>query len=146
MFRNGDSKSVGRLRSFGFLGKTYYPQKTGTPPWKSWNFHPECIQKETCGSAAGLLLRQSSALIERIPFEVMVQHALGRHFPELTDLYRKYEWLHAQIYSHFVNRRKNAKYLVQVKKVCSPHPIPHDRTLTRRRHWKKVVLILSSAP
>ena len=112
-----DGSIVGRLRSFGFLGKSYFSENAGTP---LWNFHPESMRKETCGQASGVLYCQSSALIERIPFEVMIQHALGRHLPELIDLHRKYEWLNAHIYSHFMNRRKCAKYLVQVKKVCSP--------------------------
>ncbi|KAJ6092780.1 hypothetical protein N7486_008069 [Penicillium sp. IBT 16267x] len=116
MVRNGDSKSVGRLRTFGFLGKTYYPEQAETPLGESWNFHPEDIRKETCGLVAGHLLRQSSALIERIPFEAMVQQALGRYFPELKALFWEYEWLNVRLYSYYLRWYKSRENLVRIKR------------------------------
>ncbi|KAJ5640313.1 uncharacterized protein N7484_008175 [Penicillium longicatenatum] len=107
---------VGGLRSFGFFGKTSLPKDTSTPLWEGWNFNPELLDEMTCGSAAGSLLCQSSTLLEHIPFEVIVQDALGCRSPELRELYVKYEQLNVQFYDYFMDRRESAKYLVAVDK------------------------------
>ncbi|KAJ5917501.1 hypothetical protein N7466_011055 [Penicillium verhagenii] len=124
---NNDSRAfygaiVSRLSNFGFFDETSFFENTSIQEWESWGFDPASINKNTWGSASGILLLKSWDLIGCIPFETMVQYAGGHDSFELRYLRRLYKDLNKEIYLHLKNSPMDAEYLVEIEKVRSTIP------------------------